>query len=153
MTLSEFLLARIAEDEEVARTASGGTVIGEPYNWRPVDTGDEWAPNVDLRNGDVEVLVALRPGLPRPANVMSGYWGQVVSLAEGAGANENLSPESDLAAHIARHDPARVLAECEAKRRIVEMHAYQEEHFTPDELRALALPYADHPDYREEWRP
>jgi hypothetical protein len=52
-------------------------------------------------------------------------------------------------------DARRVLAECEAKRRIVD-------EFAPrlrmngdfDGLfRALALPYADHPDYREEWKP
>lgn len=49
--------------------------------------------------------------------------------------------------------PARVLIECEVKRRIVALHAHQEGFFTPDELRALALPYADHPDYRQEWRP
>ena len=84
-------------------------------------------------------------------------------------------------AHIARHDPARVLAECEAKRRIVEIHP--DEHGTcfacsdgddggcsdPEccgsgpipmfkdwpcpTLRWLALPYADHEQYRDEWRP
>lgn len=48
-------------------------------------------------------------------------------------------------------DRARVLAECEAKRRIVEWDEVQlEEHPV---LRFLALPYADHPDYREEWKP
>ena len=43
--------------------------------------------------------------------------------------------------------PARVLAECEAKRRIVELIS------SPgmQVFRLLALPYADHPDYREEW--
>jgi hypothetical protein len=64
--------------------------------------------------------------------------------------------------HIARHDPARVLAEVEAKRRIVEMGASyvpELEHGDNGEwaldatLRLLALPYADHPDYRQEWRP
>ena len=41
-------------------------------------------------------------------------------------------------------------AECEAKRRIVE-NAQD----PGDDLfvAILALPYADHPDYREEWRP
>jgi hypothetical protein len=68
--------------------------------------------------------------------------------------------------HARRHDPARVLAEVEAKRRIVEA-------FEADDnreryggcgddcewkaldyaLRLLALPYADHPDYRPEWKP
>lgn len=61
--------------------------------------------------------------------------------------------------------PARVLAECEAKRRIVShcdllIRGPEFGHFTESDgdsgrtiLRALALPYADHPDYREEWRP
>lgn len=74
--------------------------------------------------------------------------------------------------------PARVLAECEAKRQIIELHGDDVEHYCPTgddlsvyfnylsgwaeaadnpqlcpTLRALALPYADHPDYREEWRP
>lgn len=59
--------------------------------------------------------------------------------------------------------PERVLAECEAKRRIVEAHRAWDEnewqsppYFSApmDEVLALlALPYADHPDYREEWRP
>lgn len=78
------------------------------------------------------------------------------------------------AAHIARHDPARVLREVEAKRRVVDECAYweakvQEAAADPTVipypsladryevafavLRALGTAYADHPDYREEWRP
>jgi len=67
--------------------------------------------------------------------------------------------------------PARVLAECEAKRRIVERHGGTNWGAAPGDpypmmcdecqdalwpcptLRLLALPYADHPDYDEEWRP
>jgi hypothetical protein len=54
--------------------------------------------------------------------------------------------------------PARVLAECEAKRRIVDLFpkAAQDGDGWNEAgiqvLEALALPYADHPDYREEWR-
>lgn len=78
---------------------------------------------------------------------------------------------------------ARLLAECEAKRRIVAVHERVDRRgadgspvtaddvcsqcaefdFYPWEgvadewpcptLRALTLPYADHPDYRDEWRP
>jgi hypothetical protein len=69
---------------------------------------------------------------------------------------------------------ARVLAECEAKRRIVERHSQtvecgnvgcqrrglsgmhcltcDDEWPCPD-LRDLAVVYADHPDYRDEWKP
>ena len=71
--------------------------------------------------------------------------------------------------------PARDLAECEAKRRIVErsldeasLYRYVFETIRPHDdddytsgalwgldyaLRALAVPYASHPDYREEWKP
>lgn len=93
MTLTEFLLARIAEDEAQANRSKA-----------------------DL---------AMNPNLRIPAEWVSG-------VAD------------------------RVLAECEAKRRIVE-------HCEPDPLtkspgdeyvlRLLALPYADRPGYREEWRP
>ncbi|MFE9125045.1 DUF6221 family protein [Streptomyces sp. NPDC007148] len=64
---------------------------------------------------------------------------------------------------IAAHDPARVLREIDTKRQLMEGHE-------PDEcvppcctgcvddhpcrhLRLLALPYADRPGYREDWRP
>lgn len=67
--------------------------------------------------------------------------------------------------------PERVLAECAAKRRIVGLHGPDHEggHECPSEpeggslvtgfydgdcptIRAIASVYADHPDYREEWR-
>jgi hypothetical protein len=61
--------------------------------------------------------------------------------------------------------PERLVAEVEAKRRILAEHALNgwvcdtcdngevEQVFPCPTLRLLALPYADHPDYREEWRP
>lgn len=80
----------------------------------------------------------------------------------------------DHAAHITRWDPERVLAECEAKRRIIEIHydrgegrgcgrcataaggsdgfVWVEPDAWPcDTLRVLAAPYSDHPDYDPEW--
>lgn len=78
----------------------------------------------------------------------------------------------ELGDHIVRHDPARVLAEVDAKREtlkfcehLLETKQVQE---TADELseyslgraqagghmlRLLALPYAGRPGYRDEWRP
>lgn len=53
--------------------------------------------------------------------------------------------------------PARVLAECEAKRRIVGDYQIPTVRFASgalvwaDCLRHLASVYADHPDYRDEW--
>lgn len=77
---------------------------------------------------------------------------------------------SVLAAQIARHDPARVFREVRAKHRILSQGEYVLKEAdklagTPAGsaaearaavidfvLRALALPYADHPDYRPEWK-
>lgn len=65
--------------------------------------------------------------------------------------------------HIARHDPARVLREVDAKRRLIQLYEAQMEtggfvgtfyaNTAEPSLRLLALPYADDPEYREEWRP
>jgi hypothetical protein len=72
--------------------------------------------------------------------------------------------------HIARHDPARVLADVEAKREMVDEHqdvndgscahwgypthgGSSPQRYPCRTLRLLALPYTDHPDYRDEWRP
>lgn len=71
---------------------------------------------------------------------------------------------NETAEHIARHDPARVLREIEAKRQIVDLHGGNLnidltfcshcEHAMPcPTLLMLALPYADRPGYRDEWRP
>lgn len=59
-----------------------------------------------------------------------------------------------LVEHVARHDPARVLREIDAKRRILNtLHEEGGDRMFADIFRLLALPYADHPDYREEWAP
>jgi len=97
MTITEFLLARIAEDEHEARKAGSFT---------------PWDRTFDRDN-----------------------YGQLLV------------------------QPSRVLAECEAKRQIVvrcsEMQLASQAiavHLASRTLADLALPYADHPDYREEWR-
>lgn len=88
------------------------------------------------------------------AVVAGGRWGGEASVFES----------TDDALHIARYHPARVLAEVEAKRRIVDLCAealaFEGPHrYSPscadlaeDILRAQALPYADHPDYDPTWR-
>lgn len=127
VTLTEFLLARIAEDEAAAREATNGP----------------WEPDTD------------------GCCVYSPEVGIMAQVAIGGGDGS----EADVA-HIVRNQPARVLAECQAKRRIVEAYA---EAATSDAVNWdniacgewnayeqsamwLALPYADHPDYREDWR-
>lgn len=148
MSLTDFLLARIAEDELVARAAT-------PAPWVDRPMGSEGS---DVIAGGNTVLTARRPARCR---------------------------EFADATHIARHDPARVLAECEAKRQIMELHpVYRGARIQPvstdgvdfgceachaldrlhsdsliealgycDTLTALAAPYADHPDYNDAWRP
>lgn len=65
--------------------------------------------------------------------------------------------------HIAYWDPHRVLAWCEATRRQVELlrripcdginFTWFERATAEELLQLLALPFSDHPDYRESWRP
>jgi hypothetical protein len=145
-TLTEFLLARIAEDEAAAQAATPG-----PWN-----AGAQYAD------------AALWVGDDHSEGIAHASW----EYDESSAANFE---------HIARHDPARVLAECETKRRIVEAHPLTTDVFpvwtgrTPgvacetcggngpgepaedigpcDTLLAIVLPYADHPDYRNEWKP
>lgn len=136
MTITEFLTARLDEDEAVARTAAW---MDSPYlNTEPCS---EWSYAGD--GHEVE------PG------VTHDY--------------EGLSPAVDVEVgpHIARHDPARVLADVAAKRAIVGLHdqalADEVEHgdasglgadlMHQDVIRLLALPYAGHEDYDEGWRP
>lgn len=60
-----------------------------------------------------------------------------------------------VAEHIARQNPARVLAEVAVKRRMIDDtwggpgHQDMWDHH----MRLLALPYRTHPDYRSEWAP
>ena len=82
--------------------------------------------------------------------------------------------DEDQARHIARHDPARVLADVEAKRYLLEWCAEVTAHFDwstlnlPGSLRddpnarathtavvalkSLAVPYAGQPGFKPEWR-
>ncbi|MEO3978790.1 DUF6221 family protein [Streptomyces sp. CAU 1734] len=77
-------------------------------------------------------------------------------------------PWAGVGAHIEHWDPARVLAEVEAKQQLLTIYADVAASDLPDEpfeyaygwanglgraVRLAVLPYADHPDYREEWRP
>jgi hypothetical protein len=79
-----------------------------------------------------------------------------------AAARENVEYEDNVWETAGWLPPSRVLAEVEAKRRIVE----EADRYSPEleygdngewafevTLRLLALPYADHPDYDEAWRP
>ncbi|MFC6886461.1 MULTISPECIES: DUF6221 family protein [Actinomadura] len=126
--LVDFLKARLAKDEQIARACSG-------TSWTVSAPGTVSAD--DARAEDGRAFVA--------------------------------SVENEAyAEHIARQDPARVLRQVAAVRLVVEEHekqAWVMEHGSRREtaqaahaaretvLRLLASAYADHPAYREEWRP
>ena len=63
-----------------------------------------------------------------------------------------LVPEGQLRRDVGVYDPARVLREVEAKRRIIEWCETEGRWYMGPVL-YLASAYSDHPDYREEWRP
>lgn len=79
---------------------------------------------------------------------------------EGAGPNGIGWAEVGALSEVLMVRPSRVLAECEAKRRIVEeVREISAEPNPPQALiladymlQAIAGVYADHPDFREEWR-
>jgi hypothetical protein len=61
-------------------------------------------------------------------------------------------PGHAIQAYLLNNDPARVLREVEAKRRILDNALFGMNSVTGEEIcRLLALPYADRPGYLEEW--
>lgn len=132
-----------------------------------------------------EDQVAAKAATPGPWKtddpLMSDHVGSVVlkdyvaGCSVRSGYRENSIQD---AAHIARHDPARVLREVEAKRHVLKRHkvtaakrdypdlnacegcgskGYGYGYRTPDindcpELRNMTSAYADHPDYNPAWR-
>ena len=139
-TLTDFLLARIAEDEADAKAATPG-----PWRWEE-PSGDDFPTGDQDLVSDGKTYVGEVSGEVLPTTVLHG-WGYDASGIHAEDADR---------AHIARHDPARILAECEARRRIVEFHAASTNHDFRRAfdwaLRSLALPYADHPAFKEEWK-
>ena len=125
-TLTEFLLARIAEDEATAQV--------------------HVVPN--------RVATAIAPGVQISHNF--GYAVDVATMSANAGRGISV-----------QRDTSHLLAEVEAKRSIAELH--QQDHDEPwclegcgmragapefpcDTLRTLASIWADHEDFRDEWR-
>jgi len=69
-------------------------------------------------------------------------------------------PSVEQAAHIARHNPARVLADVEGKRLVIADYLrldasgdVLERGAVENALRHLARAYSDHPDYNPSWSP
>jgi hypothetical protein len=90
----------------------------------------------------------------------------VIVATEGDRAEECASANwAGIAEHIVRHDPARVLREVAAKRELLDdyerfvaerrrmMNGWDSYPEPSPVLTAFAAVYADHPDYRDAWRP
>ena len=137
MTLTDFLRARIAEEK-----AAVDELIA--------DYAKSLADEIKRYGGDTSSITPLETSYV-------------------AGCDSGLAPDSYWGTFGI--SPARVLAECEAKRGAIEAawadHCAIEGEWgsgqskrqmsakndNPDVVAYLALPYADHPDYRQEWRP
>lgn len=144
-TITEFLEARIAEDEDRARYLLKGLEDDIAANY--ADMVDERGLMTPTRKLHAE-LWATHDGQSKTRNFAKGQ-----AIADFA-------------------DPTRVLAECAAKRAIIELHndregdceqcsdygwfaaldgAYFHEEFPCPTLQSIAAVYASHPDYRQEW--
>ena len=159
LTLTEFLAARLDEDEAAAKAAPG-------CRWQSHAEDDIAGASVYD-----EQWLLLYPESYDHDNALSNKPG-------AAGPMYIQRARDELAAHIARHDPARVLREVEAKRKILaDLPAYSKQRrelrdhmYLPENagyhsghadgtddasryvLRQLATVYSDHPDYDEAWR-
>ena len=161
--LVAFLQARLDEDEDVASDATPGPWTSEWHGQHHTVSG------------------------PEPAGELIAEWIYAIASLEPEASVERAECDTRDAVHIARHDPARVLREVAAKRRIVDDYGSALDnrqsiraeirkilHSNPDAfgalsrqenalidkaegllpiVRLIATVYADHPDYREEWRP
>lgn len=141
VTLTEFVAARLDEDEAAA------------FNAARTD-GTDWRPRSGIGIGHTVYAPLREPGQRGVADVAT----------------------EEAAAHIARHDPARVLREVEAKRAILAEHTPETPDYGPFKgepqcgscgavssdayygidwpcgtLRHLAAVYSDHPDYDPAW--
>jgi hypothetical protein len=128
--LITWLRDQLDDDERVARAADSG-------RWLPEDKGITFEYYADdFPDGEAQARLV--------ADTRANQW------------------------HIASWDPARVLAEVDAKRRILDEYekAFDRRRRHREDLasagallemvsvvKLLALPYADRPGYREEWRP
>jgi hypothetical protein len=145
--LIAFLNARMDEDEAAAKAAPGRT-------WRSFTEDDVAGASVYD-----EQWVLLYPERYDNDDKLS-------SRPAATGPQYIERARDELAAHIARHDPARVLHEVRAKRAILARHAPGGNSGTdclwcsednagyrwpcPD-VRSLAAVYSEHSDYRHEW--
>lgn len=130
-----FLNARLDEDEAAALS---GSPLSAPLSQRwETQRIEERVPGAGLRP--------------------IATWAVVTALGYEAIVARTSDIAPRVSAHVARHDPERVLAGVRAKRKIVAMHRFSAGSWPPGDwirvLRLLATEYEQHPEYQREWRP
>lgn len=116
---------------------------------------------VKARLAEDQAAAEAAPPSPWRANVDELFAGDGTRLHWAEHAASGM--DEDAVVHIVRHDPARVLREVAAKRRLLALDADPDE-YNNDVVRGwaeahyqvcrlLALPYASHPDYDPSWSP
>lgn len=173
--IREFLEQRLTEDELWAKAASAPASYraderpvppaGTHWTWA---VGENWTP---YRVDPLEEYVGEGAGEYSSSLVTVEQWPWRSGPAGRTSPNKVLATEevaSGVGGHIVRHDPARVLRDVEAKRRI--LAAYVDDDrvrfgafescsdscpatVLDEVLKLLALPYGQHPDYQSGWAP
>lgn len=169
MDIVEFVRARMEEDAQWAHLCSVPPVEGDAeipggvhWEWTTAPEGKTVRlPSLPLEDPvdilkDPGTLVWLSTVEKWPRDDGDG------DTYEAAGAYSEGIHMMDTAAgvHIVRHDPARVLTEVAAKRALLELvladqNANGGRNSDPwnQVMRLLALPYRQHRDYRQAWKP
>lgn len=147
MDLTDFLLARIAEDEALARTAI------EPDNMHP--WGDKTLPRLAPDRFPDEV----RGYLGGPWGEHCANWSPLRVIAESAAKRAIVAEHREWRGPKGYGDPDGPMCSVCVSMVMDEdaggnvFRDTESEPWPCPTLLALALPYADHPDYRSEWRP
>lgn len=159
MNITDFITARLDDDEKIALAAieCNRSDYREPGVWT-FDDGKERAEQESQRRFGGRIKVAIHSTVRGMRNYI-----------DHSGNPHLYNPEME---HIARHDPARVLREVQAKRAILALHTATDggsacegcgtvgvcDDWVTDDvndcpmLHALANVYADHPDFVAEWK-
>lgn len=108
-----------------------------------------------LDEDETAALRATPPGVWMVEPDGTGAW---TVVDEDAGETVTRDAAHYTAHHIAHHSPDRALREVAAKRQLLRWVMNWPMRPAPPSsvdgvLEMLALPYSDHPDYREEWTP
>ena len=151
MTITEFLLARIAEDEALARAVAedaGKSFARSPADYGGVDpTTATGCWSADGNAGDpvfamgVARVLAECDAKRRIVELHQG-WPVLVTSPPGFSTDESLPGVT-----------MRMSQQIQWQTQSEYRERFGDEPPTAPILAILALPYADHPDYRDEWRP